>query len=159
MYLVHPVMDIRQQINEFFGKKKYAPRPVISPAVKRLSAIKLPPDLLKFLTLNPQKSDRNHKNALYWVIETDVTIGDAFPSFNNKNTKLVNDKLLYKIYQAPKTEKINGSSWFSFKDKMIYRWISDDGYFGFYKSDKGKIVKPIQYKVWMKKIPGRWDGV
>ena len=85
---------IPKYLTELFGKKKYESRPVITPTVKQLKAIKLPSDLLKFLTLDPQKLDKNHKDALYWVIETDVNIGDSFPSFNNKNTRLVNDKLL-----------------------------------------------------------------
>lgn len=183
-------MDIRQELNEIFGgiikgRKKQPqgyPRPIVNDAVKRLSASRLPKDLLQF-ALNalekrhnsgytstvvhrpdvkkatPKLLDAEHKNGWWWVEQYDEYIGDYYPEFGDKNVRLLEDKLLYQVYD-PEDYRLRGTCWFSFKDKMIYRWISYEApYFGFYKKDQKTIIKPMPYKIWMRQLPDRWQGV
>jgi len=148
-------MDIKEQLNELFGKKKPPrPRPDVDSAVKKLSASRLPSELLKFAldkldNNNYKMLDKRHKDALYWIIETDLLTEEHFPEWRNKNIQLVNDKLLYMVYQPPKLQKIHWTSWYSFRDRRIYRWTTEEMW-GFYKRDGRTLTNPpVAYKKWM----------
>ena len=160
-------------IGKLFKKEQPDQGPKLNPAVRRLNANNLPPDLKKFALMklserkfgpggtvvhspnipNPTVKDLN-KAHLYgcdrieesdWVVlESDV------------NVNLVNEKLLFLVYD-PEDYRLYGSYWFSFKDKTIYNYITDDGAMGFFMYETKKTLKPVPYKQWMKKKSfNRW---
>jgi hypothetical protein len=164
-------------LKEFFGRRKKSPfkqavRPKISPTVLRLNATRLPHDLLKFSLQalskrdpgtggtivqrprvpNPKPKDLNkfHVDAVDSVEEYDFYLAEQLEKDDwAMNTELVNNKLLFLVYD-PEDYRLRKTCWFSFKDKMIYRWISYEEALGFYEDDEKTILKPMPYKIWMR---------
>ena len=148
-------MDIRHQLNELFGRKQKKPESSLDPSVKNLTANRLPPDLKRFILIKSGKKsvrqlDELHKHSCWYIEDFDLS------NQVKMNIDIVNDKRLYMIYD-PTDYRLKNTVWFSFKDKNIYRYITYEfvgkGY-GFYKTDGKTILKPIPYKVWMKKFKG-----
>jgi hypothetical protein len=144
-------------ITEYIIKKQEMIKAGLNPQVLKLSARNLPPEILNFAIKKQsgdiKKLDKLHLLVCESIIEYDSYIeyhinkGGRLKKKYDDNIQLMNDKLLYALYDEYRLRDV---PFFSFKDKHIYKYISyEDGYKGFYKRDGKSIIKPVPYKKWL----------
>ena len=135
----------------------------LNPAILKLSAAKLPKDLLQFALKalsertfeksqvvhaddkpNPTVKDLDHEHK--WACNDLLEIDNEWRQMDI-NVRLANDKMLYMFYDMT-NYRLMHTRWYSFKDRLIYRYSSYDGSDGFYHNN-GKLIQPVPYKQWM----------
>jgi len=141
----------------------------IDPKLLKLNSKRLPSELLKFSKewptyfnkdehINPlikRSSDgsipiNSINNRHIEVCKYDLDRHYFEATENDLPIKFANEKLLF-LFFDPSGHELQESCWFSFKDKLVYSWYSQDGYNGFFdwKNIKKLMIKPLPYKQWL----------